>query len=145
MFAKVVVDVKSSNVDVMYTYHIPNEFEELIFIGSRVLVEFGLRTIMGYVLEISETTDYEGQIKDILDVLDYSKELSLEQIELAKDISKNNHCLLIKALELMQPAFLKTKYRKFIAIKNFNKLDANIALLFAGKNKILLTIYTPDL
>ncbi len=43
MFAKVVVDVKSSNVDIMYTYKIPHEFEEFIGIGSRVLVSFGIR------------------------------------------------------------------------------------------------------
>lgn len=139
MFAKVVVDVKASEVDVMYTYRVPEELEDFIYIGSRVFVEFGTRTIMGYVVELVSENDYQGIIKDIVDVLDYSKELTVEQVELAKFIAKTNRCTLIKALELMYPSFLKTKYRKFITITNFEKLDANIAFLFAGKNKILLT------
>lgn len=139
MFAKVVVDVRSSEVDEMYTYRIPEELVDFVFIGSRVYVEFGTRTIMGYVVDLISENDYSGIIKDIVDVLDYSKELTTEQVELAKFIASTNRCTLIKALELMYPSFLKTKYRKFITIKNFDKLDANIAFLFSGKNKILLT------
>ncbi len=139
MFAKVVVDVKASNIDTMYTYRIPEELEDFVFVGSRVYVGFGTRTIMGYVIETIDEKDYNGIVKDIIDVLDYSKELTTEQVELAKFIAETNRCSLIKALELMYPSFLKTKYRKFITIKNFDKLDANIAFLFAGKNKILLT------
>jgi len=42
MFAKVVVDVKSSNVDITYTYRIPEEYQDYINIGSRCncLLEF---------------------------------------------------------------------------------------------------------
>ena len=32
MFAKIVVDVRSSNVDIMYTYKIPDKFIDYIFI-----------------------------------------------------------------------------------------------------------------
>ena len=76
MYAKVVVDVKSSNVDVMFTYRIPRELEDYCFVGSRVYVEFGVRNIMGYVLEITNECDYDGNVKEILDVLDFSKEIN---------------------------------------------------------------------
>jgi primosomal protein N' (replication factor Y) len=138
MFAKVVVDVKSSNVDITYTYRIPEEYQDYINIGSRVLVNFGVREILGYVIAIEEETDYSGQIKDILDVLDYTKELTLEQVELAKKISEDTKTLMISALNLMYPSFLKAKYRRYLNINNFSDLDAELALLFAGKNKVLI-------
>ena len=139
MYAKVVVDVKSSNVDVMFTYRIPTELEEYCFVGSRVYVEFGVRNIMGYILEITNECNYDGNVKEILDVLDFSKEITLEQIELAKAIASETRCLLTQAIDLMYPSFFKNKYRKFAAVKNFNELDADVALLFGEKKKILLT------
>ena len=108
MFASVVVDVKSSNVDIMYTYRIPQELEGFVGIGSRVLVSFGIRKILGYVIEISDSCSFDGEVKDILEVLDYSQELSKEQIELAKFIKEETNCLLVYALEAMYPSFLKT-------------------------------------
>lgn len=139
MYAKVVVDVKASNVDVMFTYHIPEELEDYVFIGSRVFVPFGVRNIMGYVLEITGECDYDGTVKDLIDVLDFSKEITPEQIELAVSISKKTRCLLTQAIDLMYPSFFKNKYRKFITYKNLNDLDANVALLFGEKKKVLLT------
>ncbi|MDD3171665.1 MAG: primosomal protein N' [Bacilli bacterium] len=138
MFAKVVVDVKSSNVDIMYTYRIPEEYHDYVNIGSRVLVSFGVREILGYIIEIVEDVDYEGQIKDIIDVLDFDKELTIEQVELAKKISIDTKCLMVSALSLMYPSFLKTKYRKYLNIKNYPGLDADLALMFSGRNKIVI-------
>ena len=142
MFASVVVDVKSSNVDIMYTYRIPQELEGFVGIGSRVLVSFGIRKILGYVIEISDSCSFDGEVKDILEVLDYSQELSKEQIELAKFIKEETNCLLVYALEAMYPSFLKTKYRKFIYASNPDLLDAEIALLFNGKNRIAISSET---
>ncbi|MDY0209686.1 MAG: primosomal protein N', partial [Bacilli bacterium] len=103
MFAKVVVDVKSSNVDIMYTYRIPEEYRDYVNIGSRVLVSFGVREILGYVIAMEEDANYTGAIKDIIDVLDYSKELTLEQVELAQKISADTKTLMVSALDLMYP------------------------------------------
>lgn len=138
MFAKIVVDVRSSNVDIMYTYKIPDKFIDYIFIGSRVLVNFNLREILGYVIEISEETDYSGEIKELIDVFDFDKQLTEEQIELALKISEETRSLLVSSLDLMYPAFLKTKYRKYLKVINYNFLDANVALLFKEKDKIIL-------
>lgn len=138
MFAKVVVDVRSSNVDVMYTYKIPDEFQDYIFIGSRVLIDFNLRKILGYVIEISDNTDYQGTIKEIIDVLDFEKELTKEQVELALYLKNDTKSLLVSCLELMYPSFLKNKYRKYIIINNYDNLDAEIAILFGNRKKILI-------
>ena len=43
MIAKVIVDVRHENVDNVFDYLIPAELENIVQVGSRVLVEFGLR------------------------------------------------------------------------------------------------------
>ncbi|MBO4667978.1 MAG: primosomal protein N' [Bacilli bacterium] len=139
MFAKVAIDVLTNNLQDTYTYHIPTELEGFVGVGSRVMVDFGVRKVLGYVVEIVSETDFAGSIRDIVEVLDFSNELSLEQVEMAKKISYDTNCSLSKALEAMYPAFLNSKYRRFVSIKNFDILDPNIALLFKDKKKIILT------
>ncbi|HHU21443.1 MAG TPA: primosomal protein N' [Acholeplasma sp.] len=135
-FAEVLVDVRNANTDTLFTYEVPKHFEEYVDIGSRVLVEFGSRQIIGYVIRISSETSYSGNIKEILDVYDFDKQLTEEQIELAKKISDETKSLLVSALDLMYPAFLKTKYRKYLKVVHLEKLDSNVAMLFKGKSKI---------
>lgn len=142
MFASVIVDVKSSNVDIMYTYHVPSELDDFIGIGSRVMVSFGVRKILGYVIDLMEENPYSGEVKDIIEVLDYSSELTKEQVELAKFIKDDTRCLLVSALEAMIPSFLKAKYRKFLYCANPDSLDMDLAMLFNGKNKIAISYDT---
>ena len=139
MFAKIAIDVLTNHLQDTYTYHVPTELEGFVGVGSRVMVDFGVRKVLGYVVELTEESDYSGETRDIVEVLDFSNELSLEQVEMAKKISYDTNCSLSKALEAMFPAFLNTKYRRFVSIKNFDILDANIALLFKDKKKIILT------
>lgn len=139
MFASIAIDVLTNNLQNTYTYHIPTELEGYVGIGSRVMVDFGVRKVLGYVIEINESTEFNGMIRDIVEVLDFSNELSVEQIEMAKLISAQTNTSLCKCLETMFPSFLNSKYRRFISIKNFDILDPNVALLFKDKKKIILT------
>lgn len=139
MFALVTIELLTNNLNDTYTYHIPEELEKFVGIGSRVIVDFGARRIIGYVIEVKEEAGFEGTIRDIVEVLDYSNELTQEQIDLAKMISKETKCSLIRALEVMFPPFLKTKYRKFITLKDEEKIDPNILMLFKDKKRLQLT------
>ena len=139
MYASITIDVLTSHLNDTYTYHVPEELERYIGIGSRVIVDFGVRKVLGYVIELKNDTDYEGQVRDIVEVLDYSKELSEEQIEIAKKISSDTKSPLIHALDCLVPSFLKTKYRKFVTIKNEEELDPNILMLFGDKKRISLS------
>ena len=139
MFAKVAIDVLTNNLQDTYTYHVPAELDGFVGVGSRVMVDFGVRKVLGYVVELTDEANFTGTIRDIVEVLDFSNELSLEQVEMAKKISYDTNCSLSKALEAMYPSFLNSKYRRFISIKNFDILDPNIALLFKDKKKIILT------
>lgn len=139
MYAKVVVEVPSDNTDELYTYRIPDVFLDCIFVGSRVFVEFGFQKIMGYVLEIIAEIDVSLNVKDIIDVIDFEQGLTKEQIELAKMIKEQTKSFLIQSLDLMYPSFLKSKVKKYIHLINHDQIDAELAILFNGKKKILIS------
>jgi len=139
MFAKVVVEVPSENTDELYTYKIPDEFIDNLYVGSRVFVEFGFQKIMGYVLEIIDEIDINMDVKDILDVIDFEQGLTLEQIDLAKYLKEETKSYLIQTLGLMYPSFLKSRVRKYLEIINFAALDGELALILGPKKKILMT------
>ena len=139
MFASIAINVLTNTLKDTYTYHIPDEFADYVGIGSRVMVDFGVRKVLGYVVDVMEKTDYPGEVRDIVEVLDFSNELTLEQVEMAKKIASDTNCQLSKAMDAMYPAFLKSKFRRFISIKDFNNLDPHVAVLFRDKKKIILT------
>lgn len=138
MFAKVVVDIKSSKLNETFDYIIPKELEDLVFIGSRVLVSFGFNDILGYVVDISEESVFAENIKPIKEVLDYDKEITDEQVELAKHLSYELNAPLASTLDLMMPSFLKSKKRKYLYIENYDKLNPDLALFFRGKRKVYI-------
>jgi primosomal protein N' (replication factor Y) (superfamily II helicase) len=138
MIANVLVDVKAKNVNKTYDYIIPNQFRDFIELGSRVVVPFGNRKIMGYCLAFSETTDYDKKLKDLHMVLDVESYLTKELIDLARVISEETNTLLIKVLETMLPTALKVIYKPKIKVINFEELTDSLKELFEYQNQILL-------
>ena len=60
---KVVVDLKNEAISQCYDYEIPNNLEDFINVGTRVLVPFGFQDILGYVIELNENSDYGNNTK----------------------------------------------------------------------------------
>ena len=134
-YAKVIVDIKNDFCNDGFDYSIPESLKEFVGVGSRVLVPFGNQDLLGYVLEIKETSEYADNVKDIKEVLDYEKELSSSQIEIAKYITDRYYVSMVSVLELMIPSFLKGQKRKYIEVKDYDKLSPSLALLFNGKKR----------
>ena len=139
MYAKIIVDLASQNTNELFTYRIPDELHDCIYRGSRVYVEFGFQKVLGYVIEIVNQVDYEGNIKDILEVIDFEWGLNNEQIELAKFISEETKAFYTSALELMYPSFMRSRIKKSINVLNFQGLDAELAMLFEMKRRVTIT------
>ena len=88
MVANVLVELSNRNIDKTFTYNIPNELENLIKVGIRVLVPFGKQTLEGFVLSISENTNSEIELKDIIKPIDDEVILNEELLELGKFIKR---------------------------------------------------------
>lgn len=139
MYAKIIVDIPNSLGDELFTYIVPQEYQDCIYLGSRVYVEFGFQKVLGYVLELTTETDFPGNLKEILEVIDFENGLSLEQIELAKKLANDLITPLTNTLNLMYPSFMKSKIKKSLRIINYDSVDAEVALLFDNKNNVPIT------
>ena len=81
MIAEVVINRSAKRLNRTFDYKIPKNLEELIMIGSTVLVPFGKSSALeeGYVIGIKENTEYE--VKEINQIKHNLREM---HIELAK-------------------------------------------------------------
>lgn len=109
MNVEVLVELKAKQVDKTFTYHVPEAFEKLVKVGSRVLVPFGKQTLEGFVLKISYDKNVDYELKDITEVIDLEPVINEEMLEVGKFISKSTLCNLISAYQTMLPAALKAK------------------------------------
>lgn len=139
MYAKIIVNLATTEVDELYTYKVPEQLKNAIHIGSRVYIEFGFQKVLGFVLELTDELDFKGDLKEILEVIDFENGLSLEQIELAKKLAYDLNTPTISALNLMYPGFMQTKLNKSLICVNFEELDAEVALLFKDSKSLLIT------
>ncbi len=122
--AKVIVDVPLMQTDKPYSYAVPKEFSTMLEIGMRVHVPFGKanRLIQGIVVELAEETTTE--LKEIVEVLDFTPVLNEEQLWLAEELRKSVFSYKISILKAMLPGFLNSSYDKILhAQPSLNKED----------------------
>ena len=101
MIAKVIVDILNSEVDKVFDYIC----DDNITIGDRVLLPFGNRTIEGYVLDISESSDLDqSKLKSVIKKLDDFPIIKPELVELATELRDKFHLRLIDGVRLVVPA-----------------------------------------
>lgn len=116
--AKVIVDVPTMQTNKPYDYRIPEEFEQDIVRGMRVAVPFGkgTRQVQGFVVEITHSTDYEGELKPIVGLMDLTAVLDEEMLLLGKAMASKTYAFQITCYQTMLPAILKAKYEKRIRL-----------------------------
>ena len=109
MVAEVIINSTAKKLNRVFDYSIPQELEQLIFVGSKVLVPFGnMKTLEeAYVVKIKESSNYK--IKDIAKVED---NLTEEQIELSKWMAKRYFCNVSDCIKLMLTPGTRTKNRE---------------------------------
>ncbi len=105
LIGKVIVDIASSLVDKIFDYILPSEDIE---VGTRVLVPFGKINKEGYLVEITNHSDYdESKLKSIICAIDNFPVILKEQLELAAFMKKKFHTGLCDALRLFLPSELR--------------------------------------
>ena len=131
-YAKIIIQSLSDKLDRFFTYLIPNEFMENIFLGSVVKVSFGNhnKIVFGFVFEILDENEflesdrkYLKNIKSIKSVDDRFF-LSNESLELIKYIKQKYLCSYYEAISLFIPSkFLDDASLK---IKDYIFLDIDV-------------------
>lgn len=103
--------------------------------GMRVVVPFGPRKIMGFVVEITDESEAEN-VKEIIDVLDVAPVLTEELLELGNWLADRTVSLTVTALQAMLPQVLKSKYKKEIVRRTEEMLPEPWEFLFQGRDVI---------
>lgn len=125
MIAEVAINRSAKRLNRTFDYNIPKELEELIMIGSSVIVPFGKNSGLeeGYVISIKENTTYS--VKDIVEV---KHNLTTKQIELATWMSKKYFCNLTDCIKQMLRPGTKNKD------SDKNTQDKTINVVYLKKN-----------
>ncbi|MBE5783359.1 MAG: primosomal protein N' [Clostridiales bacterium] len=106
MYAEIIVDIASEQVDRVFTYRVPENMA--LEPGMRVKVPFGPKEKEGFVIRLKEQSDYdESKIKPIHSLLEDYPALLPKLMELAWEIREKCHCPLCEALRLMLPAEMR--------------------------------------
>ncbi len=98
MVAEVIINRGAKKLNRTFDYNIPKELEELILVGSKVLVPFGNggKLTEAFVVGIKETSAFE--VKDIAKL---EENLTDKQIDLAKWMAKRYFCNVSDCIKLM--------------------------------------------
>lgn len=109
MIAEVIINRTAKKLNRTFDYGVPQELEDLIAVGSKVLVPFGKGEKLeeAFVVNIKEKTEYE--VKDIKKLED---NLNSKQIELARWMAKRYFCNVSDCIKLMQAPGTRSKEKK---------------------------------
>lgn len=101
MFAKVLVPTP---VKQEFTYSIPEEMEGSVLFGVRVSVPFGRRSLIGFVIALTDEKEGDFEIKPIKRVVDKELVFTKELVDLAYKMEDLYLCSAGMALQMMVPS-----------------------------------------
>ena len=106
MYAKVIVDITHEKLDRVFEYSIPSDLEGVLKVGSEVIVPFGKgnRETNGYVVDVSETCEYDpAMVKEILQLAEKRVAIEGKMVELAAWMKEHYGGTMIQALKTVLP------------------------------------------
>ena len=118
MIAEIIIDSKAKKLNRKFDYKIPKKLEDLVDVGSRVLVPFGnFKTLeQGYIIKIKPSSEFE--VKEIAGL---EENLSEDQIELARWMARKYFCNVSECIKLMITPGTRAKSKeKRISEKSIN-------------------------
>ena len=111
LYANVIVDISNGKLDKVFQYRIPDALRQKLVIGMQVVVPFGPREIKGYVVELTDQTEYEeSKIKEIRGILTDSVPVESRLLSLAGWIRRNYGGTMNQAIKTVIP--IKKKMAK---------------------------------
>ncbi len=144
MFASIVIDVSTSKLERQFDYIVPEDLS--LVRGDRVLVPFGNKQVIGFVIEIKETSGYdEGKLKCVIKKLDHA--LTEDNLGLCFFMQRTFFTRLIDAIKLCLPPIVtsgkvKDSFVDYVLlntdnlqVKNAKQLEILLYLKEYGKVK----------
>ncbi len=146
-YAGIVIDISHEKVDRPFWYRVPEELQGQIRVGMVVKVPFGKgdHTRTGYVVSLSEETDYDpDRLKSILSVESTAETTESRLLVLSDWIRKTYGCTGIQALKTVFPIRermnAREKRRIFLAVepqKAARELEALSPVRYKARRRLL--------
>ncbi len=135
MIAEVIINRGAKKLNRTFDYNIPKELEELILVGSKVLVPFGNggKLTEAFVVGLKETSAFE--VKDIAKL---EENLTDKQIALAKWMAKRYFCNVSDCIKLMLTPGTRNKNKE----KRIQDKTINCVYLKKDREEIEFEIQT---
>lgn len=139
MICSVILDIKNNQLNREFDYKIPDVFTDSITPGVRVLVPFGARKLMGFVVDVKEDiNDVSYKMKEVLEILDLEPVISEELLKLGRELSEYYFSFLIENYLMMIPSSLKASYNKLIDFTNYDNSIDSINLIKKDRNLVYI-------
>ena len=129
MIAEVIIDSKAKKLNRKFDYSVPANLEDIISVGSRVLVPFGnFKTLEeGYVIKIKESSSYE--VKELAGL---EENLEEEKINLARWMARKYFSNVSECIKLMLTPGTRNKNKE----NRVSDKKMEFVYLLAEKEKI---------
>lgn len=115
-FANVIIDQDAKALDREFVYVIPDDLP--VSLGERVVVPFGGRVLEGFVVDITDKTDYDiSKIKSIIRTVDGFAVIKKEMLSLMHYMADNLHLKLASILRLFLPSEMRTGKVKELKVR----------------------------
>ena len=126
-FANVIIDQDAKALDREFVYVIPDDLP--VSLGERVVVPFGGRVLEGFVVDITDKTDYDiSKIKAIIRTVDGFAVIKKEMLSLMHYMADNLHLKLASILRLFLPSEMRTGKVKELKVR-YVKLKSDDVIL----------------
>ena len=115
MYADVIIDISHEKLDRVFQYRIPESLSTELEIGMQVVVPFGMGNKLqtGYVIDFSETTDYDpAKIKEIKRISTQAVPIESQLIQLSAWMRKNFGATMNQALKTVIPVKKKEQLQQ---------------------------------
>lgn len=107
--ARVIVDVRTRQLDRPFDYAVPPRLAGRIQPGHRVYVPFGRQFCQGYVIALVDSTEVVGGLKEVAAVLDELPLFPPVLLALAEFLQSRTVCTRLEALQAMVPGAYRAR------------------------------------
>ena len=112
-FANIIVDISQEKLDKTFQYRVPPRLEKRLEIGMQVYIPFGNRRLTGYVIELTDTAEYDiAKLKEIQGIVSESIPIESHLIALAGWMRQNYGGTMNQALKTVIPVKEKKKVQE---------------------------------
>ena len=126
MFAKIIIDQDARALDKDFEYKVPEDMQ--VSVGERVIVPFGNRQLQGFIVQLSDTCNYDkSKIKDITCKIENFAVIKKEMLDLMFFMQNKLHLTLASILRLFLPSEMRTDKVRELVVK-YVQLAENFSL-----------------